>query len=84
MIIVLGITKDNKIFRPSDWTERLSSLKGNWNNGVFRFSKYVFPGIKNNIKCLYIDESLLNIDDKIYHFLLNFAKNNKLEFENLK
>lgn len=84
--VILGLTKDGKQFRPSDWAERLcgvmscfrpegrSSIKAH-----LHYSPYVRPTILEGVRSVVVDRALYAVEPLAYHFLLNFAKDNNLQ-----
>ena len=84
-----GLTSDGKIFRPSDWTERLcgaitcfNSAKNHHPHAYLQFSPYVSPTVLNGVKSVLVNEELKKIEPLAYHFLLEFTKSNDLQIIN--
>ena len=78
--IIIGVTEDGHKFRPSDWAERLCGTMSIF--GAERrmaYSPYVQPGDRDGHKCVYVDIRIHDIESKAYHFLENFARDNKLK-----
>ena len=82
-IIIKGMTKEGRKFRPSDWAQRLATAVGQ--PGADRRIRY-HPKVKiatiDGINCVVVDKSLEASEPMLYSFLLDFAKNNNLELEN--
>ena len=83
---ILGITRDGKTFRPSDWAERLCGVMSCFQpdgvggrNSHLKFSPFVRPAILNGIKAVVVDESLRQIEPLAYHFVSEFARDNDLQ-----
>lgn len=83
-IFIQGITKDGKIFRPSDWAERLCGVMSCFRpagapaQSHLAYSPYVRPVMVGELKCVVVDERLRQIEPLAYHFVLNFAADNNL------
>jgi hypothetical protein len=83
-IFIQGITKDGKIFRPSDWAERLCGVMSCFRpagapaQSHLAYSPYVQPVMVGELKCVVVDERLRQIEPLAYHFVLNFAADNNL------
>ena len=81
-IIIKGLTKAGRTFRPSDWAERLSgvmSTMGPDNRMVY--SPFVKPMTINGVKCVVIDNKLQQKDPMAFNFMMNFAQDNDLLVE---
>jgi hypothetical protein len=84
---ILGITSDGRQFRPSDWAERLCGVmscfrpegSGGGRNSHLQFSPYVRPTVLNGTKAVVVDKALMKIEPLAYHFVVDFAKDNKLQ-----
>jgi hypothetical protein len=84
--VILGLTKDGKQFRPSDWAERLcgvmSCFRPEGSGGSkahLQYSPYVLPTIINGVRSVAVNEALRTIEPLAYHFVVNFAKDNDLQ-----
>ena len=85
-IIIQGLTKDGKQFRPSDWAERLcgamSCFRPEGSGGRhahLQYSPYVRPTVLAGIKSVVMNEALRTIEPLAYHFVIDFAKDNDLQ-----
>lgn len=82
--LIQGITSKGKVFRPSDWIDRLCGVMAPFrpadDGGDPRYthSPYVRPETINGIKCVMVDERLRDIDPRALDFVLGFAKDNDL------
>ena len=84
--VILGLTKDGKQFRPSDWAERLcgvmSCFRPEGSGGSkahLQYSPYVRPTFVNGVRSVAVNEALRTIEPLAYHFIINFAKDNDLQ-----
>ncbi len=90
-VIIKGITEDGRRFRPSDWAQRLSTaaaaMMPQGRNAGRRarrpFHPKVNTAIIDGINSVVVDKSLAEEDPRLYKFLINFAKENRLVVENL-
>lgn len=85
-VFIRGCTADGRIFRPSDWAERLAGLMSRFRPaGLCRkeahlgYSPYCVPTIVDGVRCLVVSESLRDIEPMAYDFLMHFARDNALE-----
>jgi hypothetical protein len=83
---ILGLTRDGKQFRPSDWAERLCGVMSCFRpegsggpNAHLQYSPYVRPTQLNGVKAVAINEALRELEPLAYHFVVDFAKDNDLQ-----
>jgi hypothetical protein len=83
---ILGLTKDGRRFRPSDWAERLCGVMSQFRpagsggaNAHLKYSPYVRPTVLDGNKAVVVHEDLRKIEPLAYHFVLDFAKDNDLQ-----
>jgi hypothetical protein len=83
---ILGLTKEGRQFRPSDWAERLCGVMSCFRpegtggpNAHLQYSPYVRPTLVNGVKAVVVSEELRGIEPLAYHFVLDFAKDNNLQ-----
>ena len=78
--IIVGLTRDGKKFRPSDWAERLCGVMSAFGaERRMKYSPYVGPGDYNGAKAVFVDGRLGEIEPMAYRFMLNFAQDNDLQ-----
>ncbi|MDU0809858.1 MAG: DUF3579 domain-containing protein [Burkholderia sp.] len=81
---IYGLTKSGKVFRPSDWAERLTGViscfrpEATGQNAYLQYSPYVKPTLLGSIKCAILDSRLRDIEPLAFDFVMNFAKDNDL------
>lgn len=87
-IFIMGVTHEGKIFRPSDWAERLAGLMTQFRHPDcpapephLGFSPFCLPTTLNGVRCLVVSETLREIECMAFDFLMNFAKDNNLQVE---
>lgn len=85
-IIIQGITRQGKTFRPSDWAERLAGAMSCFRPGggaggisaAIGYSPFCFPRVIEGTKCVLVSEELRSIEPMAWDFVLNFARDNEL------
>lgn len=81
-IIIEGICKDGRKFRPSDWVERISSALASFGpDHKLRYSEHVQPCIINGARCLIVSRGLPINDPEAFDFILQFARKNQLRIQ---
>ena len=78
--IIVGLTREGRKFRPSDWAERLCGVMSAFGaERKMKYSPYVGPGDYNGEKAVFVDGRLGEIEPMAYRFMLNFAQDNDLQ-----
>ena len=79
-VVIRGITRLGRTFRPSDWADRLASVLSHV-GGDHRlvYSSQVYPVTRAGIRCVVIKTELESQDARVFKFLLDFARENDLE-----
>jgi len=77
-IIIQGVTKGGKTFRPSDWAERMSGNLSTFRKHRLHYSPLLYPGTHNGYRCVLLDERLRESNPRLYQSILNFARDNNL------
>ncbi len=79
-ILIMGHTKEGKIFRPSDWAERLYYTVADYKkSGKVIFNPLVNINHEDKSKYFVISSRLKDKDPMIFDFLIDFAISNELE-----
>ncbi|MBU0593978.1 MAG: DUF3579 domain-containing protein [Gammaproteobacteria bacterium] len=79
-LIIYGLTPNGRIFRPSDWAERLSGVMSTFGGDRrMSYSPYVKPLTYEGVKSVAIDKKLQEVDARAFDFLLSFARDNELQ-----
>ncbi|MFO1268409.1 MAG: DUF3579 domain-containing protein [Rubrivivax sp.] len=85
-----GITNAGKVFRPSDWAERLAGAMSSFRPGAPRggagagigafigYSPYCVPQVIDNVRCVLVNEALRDIEPMAWDFVMDFARDNDL------
>lgn len=78
-IIIEGLTRAGKPFRPSDWVDRMCSTYASFGpDRKLRYSPYLKPRVVNGVRCLAVDLKLKDVNPDGYLQLMHFADENQL------
>jgi hypothetical protein len=78
-VIIEGLTRNGKPFRPSDWVDRMCSTYASFGaDRKLRYSSYLKPRVVNGVRCLAVDMELKSINPEGYIQLMHFAEENQL------
>jgi len=78
-IIIQGLTRAGKPFRPSDWVDRMCSTYATFGaDRKLRYSLYLKPRVVNGVRCLAVDLKLKDVNPEGYAQLMHFADENQL------
>ena len=84
-IYILGLTRQGKAFRPSDWAERLAGVMSQFRPGGpqpgshLGYSPWCIPSSIGDTKCVIIHPDLREHDVMAWDFCINFARDNDLQ-----
>jgi hypothetical protein len=84
-VFILGQTRDGKIFRPSDWAERLAGVMSSFRPGGahpgshLSYSPWCIPTVIDGVKAVVVNSELRALEPMAWDFVLNFAKDNDLQ-----
>ncbi len=84
-IYILGLTRQGRAFRPSDWAERLAGVMSQFRPGGpqpgshLGYSPWCIPTSIGDTKCVIIHGDLREYDVMAWDFCLNFARDNDLQ-----
>lgn len=86
-MVVQGITSQGKVFRPSDWAERLAGAMSCFRPGGGKgglganigYSPYCVPTSMGEVKCVVVNEKIKTIEPMAWAFVMNFARDNDLQ-----
>jgi hypothetical protein len=85
-IFIMGVTRDGRTFRPSDWAERLAGVMSSFRPGGAQpgshlsYSPWCLPTVVNGVKCVVVNAALREAEPMAWDFVINFAKDNNLEW----
>jgi hypothetical protein len=78
-IIIEGLTRAGKPFRPSDWVDRMCSTYATFGpDRKLRYSPYLKPRLLNGVRCLAVDMKLRETNPEGFAQLMLFAEENQL------
>ncbi|MGV3493469.1 MAG: DUF3579 domain-containing protein [Ramlibacter sp.] len=83
-VFILGITRDGRTFRPSDWAERLAGVMSSFRPGGaqpgshLNYSPWCIPTVIDGVKCVIVNRDLRDHEPMAWDFVINFAKDNDL------
>lgn len=81
-IIIEGVTRAGKPFRPSDWVDRMCSTYASFGaDRKLRYSPYLKPRLLNGVRCLAVDLKLKEINPEGFAQLMHFAEENQLSLK---
>lgn len=76
--VLIGLTAEGKKFRPSDWAERMCGSLCTFRNRRIYYSPLLRPAIRDGIKCVIVDDTLLAKEPGIHQQVFEFAETNCL------
>lgn len=78
-IIIHGTTTSGKVFRPSDWAERLCGILSSFNKDHrLAYHEWVNPVLIEKVRCVAVDAQLEEVNPAMFKFLMDFAADNDL------
>jgi len=84
-LYILGVTRQGKTFRPSDWAERLAGVMSQFRPGGpqpgshLAYSPWCVPTSIGSVKCVIVHSDLREHDVMAWDFCINFARDNDLQ-----
>ena len=84
-VFIQGVTRDGKVFRPSDWAERLAGVMSSFRPGGAQpgshlsYSPWCVPTFINGNKAVVVNAELREHDVMAWDFVMNFARDNDLQ-----
>lgn len=80
-VLIKGLTKDGKKFRPSDWAERLTGAVATFGRGrrIIFHPNVRMVTVEGGIACVEIDAELEQSDPMLFGFLMKFGEGNNLQ-----
>lgn len=78
-IIIQGVTREGRKFRPSDWAERLYHATASYGpDRRPKFPPYVKMLMREGLKCIEVDRRMEDSNPLLYDFLVGFARQHDL------
>jgi Protein of unknown function (DUF3579) len=84
-VFIQGITADGKVFRPSDWAERLAGVMSQFRPGGAQpgshlgYSPWCVPTSVGHVKCVVVHTDLREENVMAWDFVMAFAHDNHLQ-----
>jgi hypothetical protein len=85
VLLIFGVTRAGRAFRPSDWSERLCGVMSPFRpegshspNAHLGYSPYVRPTLIDGERAVMVDSRLKDLDARAYEFVTGFAHDNDL------
>jgi len=83
-IIIEGLTRAGKPFRPSDWVDRMCSTYATFGaDRKLRYSPYLKPQLLNGVRCLKVDLKLRDVNPEGFAQLMQFVEEDSHEEQTL-
>jgi len=85
-LVIQGITREGKPFRPSDWAERLAGVMSSFRPGGnagglaahIGWSPWCMPRAVDGVRSVIVDEAVKAVEPMAWDFVTNFARDNDL------
>ena len=78
-IVIEGMTKSGRKFRPSDWAERMSGALSTFGRDQrIRYSPLLQPMTVNGVKCISINPMLQEQYPEMYAYIMEWVNANSL------
>ncbi|MCP1660059.1 GNAT family N-acetyltransferase [Neisseria perflava] len=78
-VVIHGTTSKGRVFRPSDWAERLCGILSSFDkDNRLSYSQWVRPILVDKVRCVAVDKKLEEINPQMFRFLMDFAADNDL------
>ena len=84
-LLIKGVTADGKVFRPSDWADRLAGVMSQFRPGGAQagshlsYSPWCVPTVIDDIKCVVVHPDLRDAEPMAWDFVVGFARDNDLQ-----
>ena len=81
-VLILGVTRSGRAFRPSDWVDRLAGCFSTFGkNKLLKYSTCVRPITVEGMRGLLVDIRLVESDPAAFRFVMDFAADNDLTIQ---
>lgn len=80
-LVIWGVTRDGRPFRPSDWCDRLAGLVSVFGSDQrLAYSPLVRPvTVAGGVRAVVVGQALAELEPRLYAFLSAFARDNDLQ-----
>lgn len=83
-ILIKGITREGRTFRPADWAQRLTTAVASLGpDRRIVFHPCVRMVAHQGVACVAVDVELCREEPMLFEFLMGFARNNDLQTEEI-
>ena len=79
--VLVGLRPDGSKFRPSDWSERMCGALSTFRNRRIYYSPLLRPAVRDGIKCVIVDNDLVEKEPAMYEQVMQFAQKNGLQIQ---
>ena len=79
-MVIRGQNAEGRVFRPSDWADRLAGLVSQvGNDNRLNYSPVVQPVTRAGVRCVVVSRILAQDNPPLFNFLMSFARDNNLQ-----
>ncbi len=86
-LVIRGLTRGGRPFRPSDWAERLCGVMAGYRPGGvgpgagahLGYSPLCVPRVVEGVKCVIVSSELREVEPMAWDFVVSFARDNDLQ-----
>ena len=86
-VFIQGVTHSGRVFRPSDWAERLAGVMSAFRPDGTKvrigqhivYSPWCVPTVMNGIKVVVVHTDLREAEPMAWDFVMDFARDNDLQ-----
>jgi hypothetical protein len=86
-VLIRGLTRGGRAFRPSDWAERLAGVMAQFRPSAMTaacgspiaYSPWCMPSVHDGVKCVIVDRALREHEPMAWDFVIGFARDNELQ-----
>jgi hypothetical protein len=81
-VVIWGVTRAGRTFRPSDWSDRLAGLTSAFGDDhKLSYSPFVRPISVGGVKAVIVAHQLETLEPRLFRFFVGFAQDNELRVE---
>jgi uncharacterized protein DUF3579 len=79
-LVIWGMTRAGRPFRPSDWAERLAGLVSVFGDDQrLAYSPFVRPVTVAGVRAVVVGGALATLEPRLFAFMASFAQDNDLQ-----
>jgi len=86
-LVMRGLTREGRAFRPGDWAERLCGVMSAYRPGGvppgvganIGYSPLCIPRVIDGVKCVIVSSELREVELMAWDFVVGFARDNDLQ-----